>query len=444
MSQALSVFQLVSRIKQTLDENPELNQIQCIGEISNLSKSKAGHWYFSLKDDKAVIDCVMFYSQTLRISVPINDGDEVLVQGSVSVYVGGGRVQLVISQMSLNGQGVLYKKYLELRDKLHKMGYFDASHKKKIPDYPENIGVIVGAQSAAQADILKTLKTRWPLAKVKVYESLVQGQQAPKQLVERLKEADEQNHDVLILARGGGSLEDLWAFNDIELVMSIFEAKTPIITGVGHEIDITLVDYVADLRGLTPTDAAIKATPSQVEVGQKIDALKKQLSFLMNQHYKQSKSNLDNLVNHSVLKRPELLWVEVDARLREVKMKLDQYQYRFDVSLMNFDQLQQRLLNSGQKITKQMNHDISLIKQSLLNKMHNRLQQTKMEHQLCSQQIELKSPLAILDRGYILSIQNDHIIRSIYEINELEPLYLMYKDGKIEARIESRGKNDDI
>lgn len=483
MSQALTITQLVSNIKRTLESNPELSQVEVVGEISNLTKSKAGHWYFSLKDDSSKISCVMFYSQTLKISSPINEGDEVLVKGSVSMYTGTGTVQLVLSSMQHNGLGALYKKYIELRDQLHKQGYFNSSHKKGLPKYPMSIGVIVGAQSAAQADILKTLSSRWPIASVVMYESLVQGVLAPTQLIDKLKEADLHHHDVIILARGGGSLEDLWAFNDVELVMSIFEANTPIITGVGHEIDVTLVDYVADARGLTPTDAAIKATPDQHEVIQSFETVSNSLKLLIHKHLSQSQHQLKQVVNQSVLVRPQLMLLNHDVKLREYKEKLNQFHQQFTSVLVNFDKVQQKLNHQSQSLLNNWQSSLTLMNQRINQNMNSLLNQNKLQFknyhqqikvskllvdleknmnkvdnnlerlslkfkqllqlnshkiQLYHEQLELKSPLNLLKKGYVLTYQNSKLVKSIHEINDKQPMTLQYIDGQVEVALKEK------
>lgn len=481
MSQALTVSQLIYSIKKTLEENPNLNHVDCVGEISNLTKSKAGHWYFSLKDEKSKINCVMFYSQTLKISTPIQEGDEVLIKGSVSVYAGSGQVQVVISQMSLNGQGALYKKYLELRDMLHKQGYFNQSHKKEIPQYPMSIGVIVGAQSAAQADILKTLQSRWPIAQIKMYESLVQGVMAPAQLIDKVKEADLDDNDVVLLARGGGSLEDLWAFNDVELVMTIFKAKTPIITGVGHEIDVTLVDYVADLRGLTPTDAALKATPDQREIMTRLNETVHRLRMKVESQLQTASRHHKQIVTSSLLSRPQLLLVDKDQRLREVKESLNQYHYRFQSTLYQFDKVQQSLFQSMRVLLQKGSHDMRNVNLNLHTKLLSRIDKTTHKHSLITQnllysnpikslgqkrdkldsiteklsqnlevklnkqinayklleqQLQLKSPLNWLEKGYVLSIQDDQILRSIKQVDKDKPIKIVYKDGQLMTKVQ--------
>lgn len=483
MSQALSISQVVSTIKKSLESHPALSDIECVGEISNFYKASSGHWYFSLKDSKAKIDCVMFASNTLKVATKIQEGDEVIVKGYVSVYAASGKVQIVVSQLSLDGQGALYQKYLQLRDILHKKGYFNQEHKKEIPKYPMKIGVIVGGNSAAQADIQKTLASRWPSAKVLMYESLVQGALAPSQLISRLKEADQAQLDVILLARGGGSLEDLWAFNDLELVMTIYEAKTPIITGVGHEIDVTLVDYVADKRGLTPTDAAVIATPNQKEVRNEINLRLNQLNRFVLDKINSKRLEVNHLVKQSVLNRPNALIVDKDYQLRQNIQQLNQFLHHYQNLSYRFDKTQSKLFEQTRSIiykghqvlsslTHQMKRQIdnkqtrfdrkhSLIQKDLLNRkpinklnqsssniydlrnelisvINKKIDKAQNKQVLSHQELTLKSPYRLLEKGYIISYQNDRLIRSVSDININQPIKLVYQDGHVQVKVKEQ------
>ncbi len=483
MSQALSISQVVSTIKKSLETHPILRELECVGEISNFYKASSGHWYFSLKDSSAKIDCVMFASNTLKVKTKIQEGDEVRVNGYVSVYAASGKVQIVINQLSLDGQGALYQKYLELRDNLHKKGYFNQEHKKEIPAYPSRIGVIVGAQSAAQADILKTLDLRWPSASVVMYESLVQGILAPAQLISRLKEADQDQLDVILLARGGGSLEDLWAFNDLELVMAIFEAKTPIITGVGHEIDVTLVDYVADKRGLTPTDAAVIATPDRREVKNEIALRASQLNRLITNKINSNRLAVNHLVKQSVLSRPNSLIVDKDYQLRQNRHQLNQFLHHYQNLSYRFDKTQSKLFEQtrlrtyqGHQFLSSLSHQIkrkiemkqssteriySFLHKDLLNMrpthklsqsnqringiiddsiklLKSKIEKAQNIQALSHQELTLKSPYRLLEKGYIISYQNDRLIRSIQDIKRNQPIKLVYQDGHVEVKVKEQ------
>ncbi|NLW28960.1 MAG: exodeoxyribonuclease VII large subunit [Erysipelothrix sp.] len=442
MSQIKSITQVVNSIKSVLELSHELKNITCSGEISNLTKHASGHWYFSLKDSKSKINCVMFRRDNLKVNHSIADGDEVIVTGMVTIYGGNGQVQLVLSTMQLAGQGALYKKYLMLRDKLNKEGYFSKEHKKTLVKYPDSIGIISGHNSAALADILQTLSNRWPIAKISIYESLVQGSNAPENIINNLKIADQEGHDVIILGRGGGSLEDLWAFNNEELVKTIYHAKTPIVTGVGHEIDITLVDYVADLRGLTPTAAAQLATPDKDELLDLLASIDNHLINKTRHHFNNLQLSYENTVARSILKRPNLLFIEPSLKLQELSKKLDNFGL-FITSLEDkIVDSQQKLLVKSTYFKEKQIKLISDYQSQLQNKWLNNLSSKKHDLQNMMTQLDLKSPLTIMKKGYLLSYQEGKLITNANQVNDQKQLNLQYYDGLINVKVLKNGVNN--
>ena len=251
-----SVSALVHYIKQTLDNDIRIQSILIKGEISNFTNHRSGHWYFTLKDARSKISCVMFSSHARRCNILLKEGMKVIVTASVSMYEAGGSVQLYVTAVRSDGLGDLFLQLEEVKKKLAAQGLFDPQKKKPLPQYPMRIGVITAKTGAAVQDILTTISRRWPLAEVVVYPSLVQGIQASGAIVENLRKADQGGHDVILLARGGGPIEDLWCFNEEAVARAVFAMHTVIVTGVGHETDTTLVDYVSDARAPTPTAAA--------------------------------------------------------------------------------------------------------------------------------------------------------------------------------------------
>ena len=442
MSQIKTITQVVNSIKSVLEQSNELNNITCSGEISNLTKHSSGHWYFSLKDSKSKINCVMFRNDNLKVSHSISDGDEVLVNGMVTIYGGSGQVQLVLSTMQLAGQGALYKKYLQLRDKLNKEGYFNKDHKKSLVKYPESIGIISGHKSAALADMLQTLKNRWPLVNISVYESLVQGPNAPEDIIKNLLLADEAKHDVIIIGRGGGSLEDLWAFNNEELVKAIYDAQTPIVTGVGHEIDITLVDYVADVRGLTPTAAAQLATPNKDEVLDLLTSIDKHLLNKTKHQFNNLKLSYENTVARSILKRPNLLFMEPSLKLQESNKKLDNFKLFMTTLEDKVLQYEQTLLTKTSYFFEKQTQRVTDYQNQLQSKSLINLSGYK--HDLANKltQLDLKSPLTIMKKGYLLSYQNGKLITKADQIDSDQQLNLQYYDGLINVNIVKNGENN--
>jgi len=258
----LSVSELTHYLRQLLEADQVLQDIWVRGEISNFSQPRSGHLYFTLKDSDSAIRCVMWKGQAMRLHFEARDGLAVEAHGSMNIYEAGGQVQLYVDSMRPAGEGALYQEFLRLKAKLASEGLFDESHKRPIPSYPKTIGLVTSPTGAALQDILNTLRRRYPLAKVILSETTVQGNEAPAGIVSALNALNHQvNPDVIILARGGGSIEDLWAFNTEEVARAIYQSKAPIISGVGHETDFTIADFTADLRAPTPTAAAELATP---------------------------------------------------------------------------------------------------------------------------------------------------------------------------------------
>ncbi len=281
--QMLSVSELTQYVRQLLEADEVLQDIWIRGEISNFSQPRSGHLYFTLKDEQSSIRCVMWKGPALRLRFDIQDGMLVEAHGSMSMYEVSGQVQLYIDSMRPAGEGALYLEFLRLRAKLEAAGLFDAEHKRPIPSLPKVIGVVTSATGAAFQDILNTLSRRMPLAQIILAPTPVQGIEAPDGIVKALTSLNEQaNPDVIIMGRGGGSIEDLWAFNSEEVANAIYNSEAPVISGVGHETDFTIADFVADLRAPTPTAAAEMASPITIgELTSELGMLSETLSDLV-------------------------------------------------------------------------------------------------------------------------------------------------------------------
>ena len=357
----LRISEITRRIKGLLTRDPNLQDIWIQGEVSSFTVARSGHIYYSLKDREAQITCVMWSSSARRQRWLPEEGDEVRAYGKVDVYAPRGNYQFITSQLEPEGRGSLYAEFERLRARMQAEGLFDRP-KKPIPAYPQRIGVVTSSEADAWRDVQKTLRERWPNVEVVLFPSLVQGREAPARLIQALKDTVQYNDhvkplDSVLMVRGGGSAEDLWAFNDEQLVYTLAEHPLPVITGVGHETDITLVDFVSDLRAATPTAAAAAATPDRREVTQRLRQL--------------------------------------DGRLRQ---KLG--------NTLNFEQ--SRL---GQMIIRLENvHPMQVLRQKAqeLDQMDMRLQQTWILSQNqrraslanVKTQLEALSPFAVLERGY--------------------------------------------
>ena len=334
----ISVTTLVRYLKNKLDSDEALRSVQVSGELSNFRKTSSGHLYFTLKDENSAISCVMFKSKAYSLSFVPENGNKVICSGSISMFEASGSLQLYVNTLKLDGIGDLYRQYEELKNKLFNEGLFDDNHKKEIPTlYPSKVAVLCGKDSAAMSDIKIQFNRRWPLCKVDYYPVIVQGSEAPSSMIQVLMYVDTLDYEIIVLARGGGSFEDLFCFNDERLVRTIYDLNTFIITGVGHQQDFTLVDFVADSRAPTPTGAIEMITPNIDDVLDSIDDLSYRLNKSIDLLITNNKDKLIQLSNNKYFKDPSLLVDKVSLlldykieRLKRFSNKLDNYKLQID------------------------------------------------------------------------------------------------------------------
>ncbi len=311
-------------IRGLLEDDPDLQDLWVRGEISNFSRPRSGHWYFTLKDANAALKCVMWRNTALRQTYRPRDGDAVEVHGSVSVYETGGVYQLYADEIRPAGRGSLYEAFLRLKARLEAEGLFDPQRKRPIPAWPRRIGIVTSGTGAALRDMLNTLKRRYPLVEVLLAPAAVQGDAAPPQIVRALERLQtlQPLPDVILLARGGGSLEDLWAFNDERVVRAVAASRVPVISGVGHETDFTLTDFAADLRAPTPTAAAELATPDQADLRFALEDLTRRLYALALGQISLRRRALDNLTARLGRAEPSRLIRTHRQRVDELSQRL--------------------------------------------------------------------------------------------------------------------------
>lgn len=334
----ISVTTLVRYLKNKLDSDEALRSVQVSGELSNFRKTSSGHLYFTLKDENSAISCVMFKSKAYSLSFVPENGNKVICSGSISMFEASGSLQLYVNTLKLDGIGDLYRQYEELKNKLFNEGLFDDDHKKEIPTlYPSKVAVLCGKDSAAMSDIKIQFNRRWPLCKVDYYPVIVQGSEGPSSMIQTLKDIDTLGYEIIVLARGGGSFEDLFCFNDERLVRTIYNLNTFIITGVGHQQDFTLIDFVSDRRAPTPTGAIEMITPNIDDVLVSIDDLSYRLNKSIDLLITNNKDKLIQLSNNKYFKDPSLLVDKVSLlldykieRLKRFSNKLDNYQLQID------------------------------------------------------------------------------------------------------------------
>lgn len=427
-----TVSSLVRYLKFSIDNDMQLQSILIKGEISNFTNHRSGHWYFTLKDAKAKLSCVMFASYASRCKIMLKEGMQVIVHASLSVYEAQGNCQLYVTSVQVDGLGDLYLQYEQIKEKLSKEGLFDPAHKKEIPQYPEHIVLISAKEGAAIQDMYTTINRRWPLTKITFLPSLVQGKDAAFAILETLQKAENLQSDLIILARGGGAIEDLWCFNDETLARYIYAMHTVIITGVGHETDTTLVDYVSDARAATPTAAAELATPDIQEVHQLLMSYKKHMVQESTRLLQQNKMQFTRLAQSRYMKDPlsyireEQMKVAMHTKeLEHITRRLEQANTKLQTQKQllahSFSKLEQRakqdVLQSSKRLQTQMNYYMeekrtSLIKQSVL--------------------LDAYSPLKILSRGYGVIYQDETIVKSIYEVRD-DTIRIRMQDGFIHA-----------
>ena len=440
----LSVFALVHYLKQKLDQDTLIQEVLVQGEISNFTNHRSsGHWYFTLKDTQARIACVMFARDAQSCRFVPKEGDKVMIQARTSLYESSGQLQLYVSKIQQDGLGDLYLQYEQRKKKLYEEGLFDLSHKKKIPEYPFKIGLITGRNTAAREDVITTLQRRWAVAQIEEYPVLVQGETASKQIVKALKQADKEGLDVILLVRGGGSIEDLWAFNDEELARVIYTMETPLITGVGHEVDTTIVDYVSDLRAATPTAAAEQATPDLMVVYQKITFLQKRLIQGMLTQIQHHHQHLNSIRQSRFFTHPQLLFERVWLQLDYSTERLSWVSQGIQNKRSYFEQTKNALIHAMVQSCNQTHQILSDSKYKLMRNGQNRL----LEARGCFQELVVKldaySPLKSLSRGYGLVYQDKQMITKVAQLDVNHKFTLVLQDGNVIANVLKKEIKDD-
>lgn len=393
--QTFTVSKLTFLIRKLLEENEILQDVRVQGEISNLSRPASGHVYFTLKDANASLRCVMWKTSAARLTLPLRDGMEVEAHGRIGVYEAGGQYQLYADQIRPVGEGALYQEFLRLKAMLEADGLFDPERKRPIPELPKRIGIVTSATGAALRDMLDTLRRRLPLVEVILAPSPVQGIDAPPALVKALQSPILQSSDVIIIARGGGSIEDLWAFNDERVVRAVAASDAPVISGVGHETDFTLCDFAADLRAPTPTAAAELATQTTI---QDLDATVSSLNSLILTY------TTDNISS----KRSSLL--SLSAHLRYLSPER-----RVQSERQSVDELSRRAFSS-------LVHRIKL-HSAHLHGTRNRL--------------EALNPLAVLARGYAVVTRKEdgRMVSRVAQVKAGQAIQVRVADGRFDAEV---------
>lgn len=433
----ITVGQLTRYLKFKMDNDEHLNQVFLKGEISNFKAHTRGHYYFTIKDEKSRINAVMFATNASKLPFMPTDGMKILVTGKISIYEATGGYQIYVNEMIEDGLGNLFIKYEQLKKKLDQDGLFEPKYKKKIPKFPKKIGIVTAPTGAAIKDMLSTIKRRWPITETILFPSLVQGASAAPEIVKQINKANTYDIDVLIIGRGGGSIEDMWCFNDEEVARAIFDSTVPIISAVGHEIDFTIADFVADLRAPTPTAAAELAVPNINDFYNYLNQVNIRLNKVITNNINTNKEKLSTLKNSYIMKNP--------LNIYEIKEQ-------------KFDNLYERLENIANIIIDNNKEKLSTLKNSYIFKNPNLLYENKknnynniiesLNRNIVKQidnksnkylniinKLEALNPLLTIKRGYSITKNNNKVISSIKNVKKDDKLEIEVTDGIINAKV---------
>lgn len=393
----LTVSELNNYIKKTLDNDFILNNLVIRGEISNLKYHSSGHIYFSLKDSISKINCIMFKSNSIELNFRLEEGMEVIVNARCSIYQGTGSLQLYIDRLQKEGIGELYVKFENLKKRLQDEGYFDESYKKEIPNMPRRVGVVTSETGAVIKDIINVTKRRSKLVDIVLYPALVQGEGAYKTIINGIRFFNKRKDiDIIIIGRGGGSIEELWNFNEEELAKEIFKSKIPIISAVGHETDFTIADFVSDYRASTPSQAAEIAVPLESDIRSNINNCYKSINEIILNKINWEKEKLINYRKILSLNNPEV-------KLSNLYLNLDK-----------------------------MKDEIKKI-------VENRIEKEKIIIRGLNNILEAHNPINVLKKGYaIIEDNNKNIISSKETLEDLQEINIIFKDGKVKSKIISK------
>ncbi len=394
MQQTLSVTEVNAYIQEKLDRDILLSSVAVKGEISNYKLYPSGHHYFTLKDENCALKCVMFKGNAFRLRFKPENGTKVIALGKISVFPRDGAYQLYCTAMALDGIGDLHAAFEELKKKLSKEGLFDSDHKKQIPEYPGTIGIVTSSAGAAVHDMLRILSKRYPLAKVRLFPVRVQGIEAPAEICAAIEYANMHNlADLLIIGRGGGSIEDLWAFNDENLARVIYNSKIPIISAVGHEPDVTISDYVADLRAATPSNGAELSVPDMQALFQQLDGLQERLNAAILRNIRLGRLRLNALSSSSAMQGPTMYIAQRRKSLELLRSRMTAVQSRY-------------------------------------------LYGNKQRFMSLAAKLDAMSPLKVLTRGYSLTTAQDGaVLHSVKQAKPGESINIRLADGLLSASI---------
>jgi len=392
-----SVDEITTYLKDLIEQNEILQNIWIKGEISNFKYHNKKNMYFSLKDENSIIKCAMFERANQDLEFMPEDGMKMIVRGSIEIYKSWGSYQIIVEEIYLTGKGELYVKFLQLKEKLEKEGLFRSEFKKSIPKFPETIGIVTSSDGAVIRDIIKIIRRRWPYIKLIIFPSLVQGNEAKHMIVKGIEILNQINVDVIIVARGGGSFEDLWPFNEEIVARAVYDSRVPIVSAIGHETDTAIIDFVADKRAPTPSAAAELVVPNGEEISSNLSNSENRLYKQITRIIESYKQQIYYMISRPIFKRPFSLIEEYNQVLDEKTIHLEQV-------------------------------------------VINKIEILRGEFRGFDGKLNALSPYAVLDRGYSITMREDEIISSIKNINRGEIISTIVKDGIINSEVEKKSE----
>ena len=411
----ITIGALNKYLKNLFEKDSNLQEVYLKAEISNFKAHTRGHFYFTLKDETSRINAVMFSYNASRLKFKPIDGMKVLVKGKISVYEATGSYQIYVEEMDQDGLGNLYIEFEKLKKKLADEGLFDPSKKKKIPKVPRKIGIVTASTGAAIKDILTTIKRRYPICETILFPSLVQGMDAARDIVKNIEIANTYDIDTLIVGRGGGSIEDLWPFNEEIVARAIYNSRVPVISAVGHEIDFTIADFVADLRAPTPTAAAELAVPNMETINTYLENVMSRSTISINNYIDSRKQNLGSLVNSYVLKKPTAM---------------------YEIKEQNLDFLIDNLNKEIKKIVDNNNNRLHKVASSYVLTNPDIMYKYKMQNlEHIINKLDVLNPMNTLKRGYSIVKKDDKVISDIDDINIDDMININIKNGIVNAKV---------
>lgn len=440
----VTVSALTKYIKYKFDKDPHLGRVYLTGEISNF-RLRPTHQYFSLKDENAIISATMFQSAFKKIQFRPEEGMKVLVIGKVSVFEKSGQYQINIEHMEPDGVGALYLAYEQLKKKLEAEGLFSLP-KKPIPQFPKKIAILTSESGAVIQDIQTTVARRFPIVQLVLYPTVVQGVYAVNSILKNLDLVEQEDYDVVIIGRGGGSIEDLWAFNEEPVVRRVAELSIPVISSVGHETDTTLIDLVSDMRAATPTAAAEIATPVLMEIHQQLRNLKTRLEQALSRQLQIKRERMQALVNASIFQNPERIYQVYQQRVDQLEMRLQQMmQQSVQHKRQQLVKHQHRLeLGSPSRRVQTEKQALQYLAKRLEQAQGQLMKDKKQQFQRAIQQLDLLSPLKIMNRGYGILQQEETIIKSVDQLEVNQELTIQLVDGTVRSKVTSVEKGNQL